>query len=148
MRKYARHVKGSTSFTTRTCNRTHLSFCKPMAEDAAPDGALIVFVIFSTEISPLTGLAETLLKNQRQSSSAVWRGIFVVIKPIKSPAPSGATYSVYERDAPYNPATAVGSASAHYILDLGCNGSLRKFAAIRSTSGSACAKNCLNPRQR
>jgi hypothetical protein len=65
-----------------------------MAEDVAPDGALVVLVIFSTEISPLTGLAEMLLKEQRQMLKRRRRGIFVVKKPIKSPAPSGAIYSV------------------------------------------------------
>ena len=71
-----------------------------MAEDVAPDGALIVLVIFSTEISPLTGLAQTLLKERWQMLKRRRRGIFVVIKPIKSLAPLGVIYSEYKKDAP------------------------------------------------
>jgi hypothetical protein len=51
--------------------RARLNFCEAMAEDVAPDGALIVFVIFSTEISPLTRLANPPQDSQRQASSAV-----------------------------------------------------------------------------
>jgi len=43
------------------CNWAHLSFCKVMVEDVAPDGAFILFRWFSTNIPPLAGPAGTLL---------------------------------------------------------------------------------------
>jgi len=57
-----------------------------MAEYVAPDGALIVLMIYSTEISPLTGLAEMPLKEQRYMLKRRRRGIFVG-KTNKIPSP-------------------------------------------------------------
>ena len=90
----------STPTLNRGTSGAHLTFCEPMAEYVAPDGALIVLMIYSTEISPLTGLAEMPLNEQRQMLKRRRRGIFVVIKLIKSPAPLGVIYSEYKKDAP------------------------------------------------
>ena len=51
-------------------------------------------------MSPLTGLYEMPLNEQRHMLKRRRRGIFVVIKPIKSLAPLGVIYSEYKKDAP------------------------------------------------
>jgi hypothetical protein len=59
-------------------NGAHLSFCKVMVEDVAPDGAFTVFRWFSTNIPPLAGPAGTLLGGFAPSSQRRRRDRFVV----------------------------------------------------------------------
>ena len=68
----------------------HLNFLEVMAEDVAPDGAFTPFRWFSTNISPLAGLAGTLPGGFTPAFQRRRRDIFVVKCHIKhSPARGG-----------------------------------------------------------